>query len=54
MNIMIVGVVSEEVLERIPGQPVTRVIVHRLQCRDGEEEDGLSISGAPKRDHREN
>lgn len=42
MNVMVVGVVRCEPLDRVERQLVTAVIVDRLQRRDGEEERRLT------------
>lgn len=42
MNVVIVGVVSSHVLERIPGEGEPAVVVDRLHRRDDEKEERLS------------
>lgn len=41
MDVVIVGVVGEEELQRVPPQSVPAVIIDRLDGREGEEEDGF-------------
>lgn len=42
VNIMIVGVVARQKLQRVEGQDVTAVVVHSLESANEEEEHGLA------------
>jgi len=52
MDIMVVGVVASEHLERIPRKRVSTMIIDRLEGRHGKEKESLTgaHSGCPFRD----